>query len=113
MHAWMQERDGSFNVRAVLPQHAEEERESHTIHRDCSQSRLPSAFESASSRGTLCLTPPGCVAQRPSFDAELWRDYHIERGREATISCDVVSAMAMQESCAVGSANVVGTVQVC
>ena len=71
VHVRMQERDGSFNVRAVLSQHSEAERESHTIHRDCSQSRLPSAFESASSRGGPCLTPAGCVAQWPSCDMVL------------------------------------------
>ena len=98
MHVRMQERDGSFNVRAVLPQHTEEERESHTIHRDCSQSRLSSAFESASLRGALCLLPAGCVAQLPSCGTALQSsaDDHSCPSRGITVNCALVPAMAVQ-----------------
>lgn len=37
----LQERDGSFTVTAMVSQQSEEDRESHTIHRDSSNNQLP------------------------------------------------------------------------
>ena len=49
----LQERDGSFNVIATVSHASEEERESHTIHRDSSASKLPAKGQSPNPKGAF------------------------------------------------------------